>query len=312
MPKKFLEIHDMPRAEAHAVVNRAIEMKRTKFRSDLLEGRTVALIFEKASTRTRVSFEMAVRHLGGSTIYMTQNDSQLGRSEPVEDTIRVLSRYVDGLVMRTFEHSKLTRMVAKSTIPIVNALSDDFHPCQVMGDVMTMVERGADLEKTKVAWVGDGNNMAQSWINSATYFPFELVLACPKGYQPRKDILDAALAMGAKITLTEDPVQAVTGAHFVNTDVFASMGQEGEATERLKVFAGYQIDAKAMSLAAPGAKFMHCLPAHQGEEVTTEVFESDASIVWDQAENRLHIQKAILEWVYTKQYDAAPYTLAEI
>jgi ornithine carbamoyltransferase len=312
MPKKFLEIHDMTRAEAHAVVNRAIEMKRTKFRSDLLEGRTVALIFEKASTRTRVSFEMAVRHLGGSTIYMTQNDSQLGRSEPVEDTIRVLSRYVDGLVMRTFEHSKLTRMVAKSTIPIVNALSDDFHPCQVMGDVMTMVERGADLEKTKVAWVGDGNNMAQSWINSATYFPFELVLACPKGYQPRKDILDAALAMGAKITLTEDPVQAVTGAHFVNTDVFASMGQEGEATERLKVFAGYQIDAKAMSLAAPGAKFMHCLPAHQGEEVTTEVFESDASIVWDQAENRLHIQKAILEWVYTKQYDAAPYTLAEI
>ncbi|MFP5220788.1 MAG: ornithine carbamoyltransferase [Acidobacteriota bacterium] len=312
MPKKFLEIHDMTRAEAHAVVYRAIEMKRTKFRSDLLEGRTVALIFEKASTRTRVSFEMAVRHLGGSTIYMTQNDSQLGRSEPVEDTIRVLSRYVDGLVMRTFEHSKLTRMMAKSTIPIVNALSDDFHPCQVMGDVMTMVERGADLEKTKVAWVGDGNNMAQSWINSATYFPFELVLACPKGYQPRRDILDAALAMGAKITLTEDPVQAVTGAHFVNTDVFASMGQEGEATERLKVFAGYQIDAKAMSLAAPGAKFMHCLPAHQGEEVTTEVFESDASIVWDQAENRLHIQKAILEWVYTKQYDAAPYTLAEI
>lgn len=312
MPKKFLEIHDMTRAEAHAVVYRAIEMKRTKFRSDLLEGRTVALIFEKASTRTRVSFEMAVRHLGGSTIYMTQNDSQLGRSEPVEDTIRVLSRYVDGLVMRTFEHSKLTRMMAKSTIPIVNALSDDFHPCQVMGDVMTMVERGADLEKTKVAWVGDGNNMAQSWINSATYFPFELVLACPKGYLPRKDILDAALAMGAKITLTEDPVQAVTGAHFVNTDVFASMGQEGEASERLKVFAGYQIDSKAMSLAAPGAKFMHCLPAHQGEEVTTEVFESDASIVWDQAENRLHIQKAILEWVYTKQYDAAPYTLAEI
>ena len=312
MPKKFLEIHDMTRAEAHAVVNRAIEMKRTKFRSDLLEGRTVALIFEKASTRTRVSFEMAVRHLGGSTIYMTQNDSQLGRSEPVEDTIRVLSRYVDGLVMRTFEHSKLTRMMAISTIPIVNALSDDFHPCQVMGDVMTMVERGADLEKTKVAWVGDGNNMAQSWINSATYFPFELVLACPKGYQPRKDILDAALAMGAKITLTEDPVQAVVGAHFVNTDVFASMGQEGEAAERLKIFAGYQIDAKAMSLAAPGAKFMHCLPAHQGEEVTAEVFESDASIVWDQAENRLHIQKAILEWVYTKQYDAAPYTLAEI
>jgi len=276
------------------VVGRAIEMKRTRMRSQLLDGRTVALIFEKASTRTRVSFEMAVRHLGGSTIYMTQHDSQLGRSEPVEDTIRVLSRYVDGLVMRTFEHSKLTRMAALSTIPIVNALSDDLHPCQVMGDVMTMAERGADLEKTKVAWIGDGNNMAQSWINAAAYFPFELVLACPEGYDPRKDVLDAALAMGAKVTLTRDPAQAMRGAHFVNTDVWASMGQEGEASERMKVFAPYQVDARAMALAAPGAKFMHCLPAHQGEEVTTEVFESEASIVWDQAENRLHVQRALL------------------
>jgi ornithine carbamoyltransferase len=312
MLKRFLEIHDMTRAEAHAVVARAIEMKRIKFRSDLLEGRTLALIFEKASTRTRVSFEMAVRHLGGSTIYMTQNDSQLGRAEPVEDTIRVLSRYVDGVVMRTFEHSKLERMWAKTSIPIVNALSDDFHPCQVMGDVMTMVEQGADLEKTKVAWIGDGNNMAHSWINSATYFPFELVLACPDGYRPSKAILDAALAKGAKVKLVKDPKEAMAGAHFVNTDVWASMGQEGEAGERIKVFKDYQVDAKAMALAAPNAKFMHCLPAHQGEEVTTEVFESEASIVWDQAENRLHIQKAILEWVYTPQHDTVPYTLAEI
>ena len=312
MPKHFLEIHDMTRPEAHAAVSRAIDMKRSRFRSDLLDGRTVALIFEKASTRTRVSFEMAVRHLGGSTIYMTQNDSQLGRSEPVEDTIRVLSRYVDGLVMRTFEHSKLTRMAALSAIPIVNALSDDFHPCQVLGDVMTMVEQGADLAATKVAWVGDGNNMAQSWINAATYFPFELVLACPQGYDPRKDILDAALAAGAKVRLTRDPDEAVSGANFVNTDVWASMGQEGEAKERLTVFAAFQIDAKAMAKAAPGAKFMHCLPAHQGEEVTAEVFESPASIVWDQAENRLHIQKAILEWAYTARAGQAPYTLAEI
>jgi len=312
MPKKFLEIHDLTREEAHAVVARAIEMKRTGFRSELLSGRTVALIFEKASTRTRVSFEMAVRHLGGSTIYMTQHDSQLGRSEPVEDTIRVLSRYVDGLVMRTFEHSKLTRMWAKSSIPIVNALSDDFHPCQVMGDVMTMAERGADLEKTKVAWIGDGNNMAQSWINAAVYFPFELVLACPEGYDPKKEVLDAAHAKGAKVVLTRDPAQALKGANFVNTDVWASMGQEGEAAERMKVFDGYSVDAKGMAMAAPGAKFMHCLPAHQGEEVSAEVFESEASIVWDQAENRLHIQKSILEWVYTEQYDTVPYTLAEI
>jgi ornithine carbamoyltransferase len=302
----------MTQAEARAVVSRAIEMKTTGFRSRLLDGRTVVLIFEKASTRTRVSFEMAVRHLGGSTIYMTQHDSQLGRAEPVEDTIRVLSRYVDGMVMRTFEHSKLERMWAKSSIPIVNALSDDFHPCQVMGDVMTMVERGADLARTKVAWVGDGNNMAHSWINAAVYFPFELVLACPEGYDPNPAILAAALGRGARVTLTRDPVQALTGAHFVNTDVWASMGQEGEAKERMKVFASYHVDAKAMALAAPGAKFMHCLPAHQGEEVTTEVFESVASIVFDQAENRLHIQKAILEWVFADQAGSVPYTLAEI
>ncbi|GFK95109.1 Ornithine carbamoyltransferase [Fundidesulfovibrio magnetotacticus] len=312
MPRKFLEIHDMTRAEAHAAVARAIWMKQAKYRSDLLEGRTVALIFEKASTRTRVSFEMAVRHLGGSTIYMTQHDSQLGRSEPVEDTIRVLSRYVDGLVMRTFEHSKLTRMWAKSSIPIVNALSDDFHPCQVLGDVMTMTERGANLEKTKVAWVGDGNNMANSWINAAAVFGFELALACPEGYDPMQGVLDAALAQGARVSLVRDTAQAVKGAHFVNTDVWASMGQESEAAERMKVFESYRVDAAAMALAAPGAKFMHCLPAHQGEEVTAEVFESPASIVWDQAENRLHIQKAILEWVYSGQESNVPYTLAEI
>jgi len=312
MPRKFLTIHDLTRAEAHAVVDRAIEMKQTRYRSDLLGGRTMALIFEKASTRTRVSFEMAVRHLGGSTIYMTQNDSQLGRAEPVEDTIRVLSRYVDGLIMRTFEHTKLTRMWEKSSIPIVNALSDDFHPCQVMGDVMTMTERGADMAGTKVAWVGDGNNMAQSWINAAVYFPFELVLACPEGYDPKASIVAAAQAKGAKVRLTRDPDEAVAGAHFINTDVWASMGQEGEAAERMKVFAQYKVDERSMSLAAPGAKFMHCLPAHQGEEVTTGVFESEASIVWDQAENRLHIQKAILEWVYSDQYAAVPYPLAEI
>ena len=312
MARRFLEIHDMTQGEAHGAVARAIEMKRSGYRSRLLEGRTVVLLFEKASTRTRVSFEMAVRHLGGSTIYMTQHDSQLGRAEPLEDTIRVLSRYVDGLIMRTFEHSKLTRMWAESSIPIVNALSDDFHPCQVLGDVMTMVECGADLGKTKVVWVGDGNNMAHSWINAAAYFPFELVLACPEGYEPKREILEKAKGMGAKVKLVRDPREAVRGAHFVNTDVWASMGQEGETAKRVSAFAAYRIDGEAMSLAAPGAKFMHCLPAHRGEEVTAEVFESGASIVFDEAENRLHIQKAILEWIYGGE-PAAPYTLlAEI
>lgn len=298
MPRKFLEIPDMTQDEAHGVVARALEMKRTGYRSQLLAGKTVALIFEKASTRTRVSFEMAVRHLGGNTIYMTQHDSQLGRSEPVEDTIRVLSRYVNGLVMRTFEHSKLTRMLAYSSIPIVNALSDDFHPCQVLGDVLTIRERDEDLSQVKVAWLGDGNNVAQSWINAAVYFPFQLTLACPEGFEPSRALLHNALTKGARITLDSDPRSALADANYVYTDVWTSMGQESQAEERLEPFRPYQVNAEAMGLAAPGAKFMHCLPAHQGEEVTTQVFESPASIVWDQAENRLHIQKAILEWVF--------------
>ncbi|GAB6036026.1 ornithine carbamoyltransferase [Fundidesulfovibrio butyratiphilus] len=309
MPKKFLVIEDIDKPLLGSVVARALEMKRTKQRSDLLAGRNIALVFEKHSTRTRVSFEIAVRQLGGGVVYMTQHDSQLGRDEPVEDTIRVLSRYVDGVVMRTFEHSKLERMWKLSSIPIINALSDDYHPCQVMGDIMTMVEYGPKLADAKIAWIGDGNNVAHSWIEAASCFPFELALACPEGYDPKPEIVRQAMNQGARITLTRDPAEALARANYVYTDVWASMGQEDQAQDRMAVFRPYQVDAAAMALAAPGAKFMHCLPAHQGEEVTTEVFESEASIVWDEAENRLHIQKAILEWVYG-DLDYSKYCLA--
>ncbi|WP_207259808.1 ornithine carbamoyltransferase [Desulfovibrio sp. Huiquan2017] len=298
MPKHFLTILDIPRDEVKQVILRAKEMKDNKVRTDLLDGKTVLLIFEKASTRTRVSFEVGVRQLGGDPVFISARDSQLGRSEPIKDTARVLSRYADGIVMRTFGQEKLETLVDYGDIPVVNALTDEYHPCQVMADVLTMYERTPDLDKLKVAWVGDGNNMAHSFINGAAVFGYELSLACPEGYTPDMAILDKAVGLGAKITLTDDPKKAAAGADYVNTDVWASMGQEEEQKKREAAFAGYMVDEALMALAAPGAGFMHCLPAHRGEEVSEGVFESPASIVWDQAENRLHAQKAILEWIF--------------
>ncbi|WFS61318.1 ornithine carbamoyltransferase [Pseudodesulfovibrio thermohalotolerans] len=298
MPKHFLTILDIPRDEAMQVILRAKEMKDNKVRTDLLDGRTLLLIFEKASTRTRVSFEVGVRQLGGDPVFITARDSQLGRSEPLKDTARVLSRYADGLIVRTFGQEKLETLVDYGDIPVVNALTDEYHPCQVMADVLTMYERTPDLDKVKVAWVGDGNNMAHSFINGAAAFGYELRLACPDGYTPDMAIMDKAVNMGAKITLTRDPKEAVAGADYVNTDVWASMGQEEEQKKREAAFAGFMVDEALMGLAASNACFMHCLPAHRGEEVSEVVFESSASVVWDQAENRLHAQKAILEWAF--------------
>jgi ornithine carbamoyltransferase len=298
MPKHFLTILDIPKDEVKQVILRAKEMKDGKVRTDLLDGKTLLLIFEKASTRTRVSFEVGVRQLGGDPVFIAARDSQLGRSEPLKDTARVLSRYADGAIVRTFGQAKLETLVDYGDIPVVNALTDEYHPCQVMADVLTMYERTPDLDKVKVAWVGDGNNMAHSFINGAAAFGYELSLACPEGYTPDAAILDKAVNLGARITLTDDPKKAVAGADYVNTDVWASMGQEEEQKKREAAFAGYMVDEALMALAAPGASFMHCLPAHRGEEVSESVFESPASIVWDQAENRLHAQKAILEWIF--------------
>lgn len=297
--RHFLTISDAKATEAMELVLRAQEMKRLDYRSTLLAGKTMALVFEKASTRTRVSFEVAIGHLGGNTIFMTPADSQLGRSEPLPDTARVLSRYVQGLVVRTFAHRNVQELVRYGSIPVINALTDSFHPCQVMSDVLTIYERSGSFENLVVAWVGDGNNMAHSWINASVYFGFQLNVACPAGYMPETAVLERALKMGARVFVTEDPQQAVAGAHFVNTDVWASMGQESEQKKRAQAFAGYCVDEALLSLADPDVKVMHCLPAHRGEEISAEVFEGPRSIVFDQAENRLHMQKAILEWVYS-------------
>jgi ornithine carbamoyltransferase len=274
-------------------------MKDTNHRSDLMAGKSAILLFEKASTRTRVSFETALHHLGAKTIFMTPAESQLGRSEPLRDTARVLSRYNDCMIVRTFGQEKIDELVRFGSIPVVNALTDQGHPCQVMSDLLTMYEHTPDFSTIRVAWIGDGNNMANSWIEAAMYFPFELFMAFPEGYEPDRNLLGLALQAGAKIFCTHDPKEAIEGAHYVNTDVWASMGQEAEQARREKAFAGYMIDSNMMKYAAKGAKFMHCLPAHRGEEVSEEVFESEASIVFDQAENRLHMQKAILEWIFS-------------
>ncbi|GAB6113346.1 ornithine carbamoyltransferase [Desulfomicrobium escambiense] len=297
--KHFLSILDLKATEAMDLVRRAKEMKDTDYRSTLLAGKTLAMIFEKASTRTRVSFDVGIRHLGGSTIFMTPADSQLGRSEPLADTARVLSRYVQGMVVRTFAQKNVEELARWGSIPVVNALTDLYHPCQVMSDMLTIFERTTNFKDLVVSWIGDGNNMAHSWINASIYFGFQLNLACPEGYMPRTEILERALKMGAKVYITDDPKAAIAGSHFVNTDVWASMGQEAEQKRREKAFAGYQVNEELLSLADPSAKVLHCLPAHRGEEVSEEVFEGPRSIVFDQAENRLHMQKAILEWIYS-------------
>ena len=300
MTKHFSSIREAGKDIAHQLIKRAKEMKDARYRGTILDGKTVVLIFEKASTRTRLSFEVAVRQLGGTTIFMTPAESQLGRSEPLSDTARVISRYNDGMVVRTFGQEKLEALMQYGSVPVVNALTDQGHPCQVMADILTIYERTPDFSKLRVAWIGDGNNMANSWIEAAMYFPFELTLAVPVGYEPDMKLFASAKEQGANISLSHDPKIAAVGAHYINTDVWASMGQEQEQRAREEAFSGYCVDAELMALAAPGVKFMHCLPAHRGEEVTEEVIEGPGSIIFDQAENRLHLQKAVLEWVFSE------------
>lgn len=297
MQKNFLTISDLKQLEAENLVARAAEMKQGGYRSSLLKDKTFVLIFEKASTRTRVSFEVAISHLGGHYVFLSSGDSQLGRDEPLEDTARVLSRYADGLIVRTYGQEKLEILSAYSSVPVINALSDTYHPCQVMSDLLTIHERTPDFGSLTIAWVGDGNNMAHSWINAAVYFPFQLNMAVPRGFEPEPAVLERALHMGARIYVTHDPREAVQGASYVNTDVWASMGQEQEQKKRFSAFAGFTVDRELLELAAPEVRVMHCLPAHRGEEITREVLEGEWSLVWDQAENRLHMQKAILEWI---------------
>ena len=295
----LLRLSDFTREELSAYIDRAIVLKQEAAagkRHTQLAGKTIALIFEKASTRTRVSFEAAMYGLGGQVIFLSAKETQLARSEPLKDTALVMSRYVDGLVVRTFGQEVVTELARYATIPVINALTDLFHPCQVLSDVMTVLEKKGRLDTLKIAWVGDGNNMANSWVQAAARLGFELVLACPQGYDPQKDVLqEAQQESGARITVVRDPAEAVRGADVINTDVWASMGQESEQQERLDVFQGFQVNAKLLSHAKPDCIVLHCLPAHRGEEISKEVLEGPRCVAIDQAENKLHIHKAILE-----------------
>ena len=293
MVRHFLAIPDFRRQELDRLFDLAESMRSGTYTKKPLVGKSLAMIFLKSSTRTRVSFEVGAWQLGGHALFLSSRDVQIGRGEPIPDTARVLSRYVDGIMIRTFAHSDVEQLAQHSSVPVINGLTDLLHPCQVLADLLTVRQRFGTYEGKKIAWIGDGNNMANSWINAAHRLGFELTLACPQGYDPDATILERA-RRDAKVSLVRDPNEAVAGAHVVNTDVWASMGQEQEQAEREKAFAGYQVDASLMKRAARDAIFLHCLPAHRGEEVTAEVIDGPQSCVFDEAENRLHIQKAIM------------------
>ena len=293
MKKDLLSIRDLKREEILALIDRGLQFKKEgRIPRQTLAGYTLGLMFEKASTRTRVSFETAMFRLGGRTLFLSKADTQLARGEPVKDTARVLSRYLDALAIRTYAQETIEEMAAWADIPVINALTDRYHPCQVLSDLMTVKEKRGHFDGLKVAWVGDGNNMAHSWINAARVLGFELVLACPKGYQPLPEVLGEAKE---NIRVVEDPEEAVRDADVLNTDVWASMGQEKERQERLSAFRRYQINQDLLKLGKPELLVMHCLPAHRDEEITPDVLEGPNSVVFDQAENRLHLQQALLE-----------------
>ncbi len=293
--KHFLSIADWSTERLTAALDLADRLKRDPSAAGRpLQGKTLAMLFAKSSTRTRVSFEVGAYQLGGQALFLSARDVQLGRGEPIADTARVLSRYVDGIMIRTFDQSDAEALAEHGSVPVVNGLTDLLHPCQIMADVQTIREAfGPDLTNVSVAWIGDGNNMANSWLNAAVRLGFSLRLACPEGYDPDPSILAEARRAG-RAELFREPSEAADGARVVTTDVWASMGQEEEAAERAIAFAGYHVDADLMARAAPEAIFLHCLPAHRGEEVAAEVIDGPRSRVWDEAENRLHVQKAIL------------------
>jgi ornithine carbamoyltransferase len=292
--RDFLQITDFTRKEIEQLFDLSKRMKARGYRETPLAGKTLAMIFAKSSTRTRVSFEVGAYQLGGQALFLSSRDIQIGRGEPISDTARVLSRYVDGIMIRTFEHGDVEELAHHATIPVINGLTDLTHPCQVLADLFTVKEHLGGWEGKRIAWIGDGNNMANSWLEAAAVLGFELRLACPEGFEPNRGRFENAKEKGACVMVTEVPEEAVEGAHVVNTDVWASMGQEGEAEARRNAFKGYTVDAELMKLADPKAIFLHCLPAHRGEEVTAEVIDGSQSRVWDEAENRLHVQKALL------------------
>lgn len=290
-----MTLMDFSQDELSELIQRAIQMKQAWKSGEItqpLKQRTLAMIFEKSSTRTRVSFETGITQLGGHGLFLSPRDTQLGRGEPVEDSARVISRMVDMIMVRTFDHEQLVRFAEYSSVPVINALTDDYHPCQLLADIMTYVEHRGSIAGKTVTWVGDGNNMCQSWMNAARQFDFKLNIACPEGYEPSPELLEA---VGSHAEIIPDVREASTGSDLISTDVWASMGQEEEQAVRMAAFKDYRVDAEVMACANNDAVFMHCLPAHRDEEVTAEVLEGSQSVVWDEAENRLHAQKALME-----------------
>ncbi|BAN68470.1 ornithine carbamoyltransferase [endosymbiont of unidentified scaly snail isolate Monju] len=295
--RHFLTLLDLSPEELRGIIQRASELKRLQRAGEphaTLQGKVLAMIFEKSSTRTRVSFETGMSQLGGSAMFLSPRDTQLGRGEPIEDTARVLSRMVDCVMIRTFAHDNVERFAEHSQVPVINGLTDLYHPCQLLADMQTFFEHRGDIRGRTVAWVGDGNNMCHSYINAARQFDFQLRVACPEGYEPDADILAAA---GERAQIVRDPTAAIEGADLVVTDTWVSMGQEEEKQHRQTAFAPYKVTRELMALATPDALFMHCLPAYRGMEVEAEVLDAPDSVVWDEAENRLHAQKALLEFL---------------
>ncbi|WP_317930780.1 ornithine carbamoyltransferase [Halioxenophilus sp. WMMB6] len=295
--RHFLTLMDLSPAELKSVIDRAIEMKAERLAGtarESMKNKVLGMIFEKSSTRTRVSFEAGMAQLGGHAIFLSPNDTQLGRGESVEDTAKVISRMVDIVMIRTYSHQMLEAFAANSRVPVINALTDDYHPCQLLSDMQTYHEHRGSIQGKTVAWVGDGNNMCQSFINAARQWDFELKVACPEGFEPNQALLDEN---SDRVAVVRSPKAAVAGAALVVTDTWASMGQDKEKQQRQRIFSGYQVNEELMSLAAADALFMHCLPAYRGMEVSETLLDGPSSVVWDEAENRLHAQKALMEFL---------------
>jgi len=295
--RHFLTLNDFTPAELQQLMFRATELKTMQKAGDIFEplkNKTLAMIFEKSSTRTRISFETGMTQLGGHALFLSSNDTQLGRGEPIEDSAKVISSMVDGIMIRTFAHDTVETFAKNSSVPIINALTDDYHPCQLLADMQTYQENRGSIQGKTVVWVGDGNNMCHSYINAAAQYDFKLRIAVPKGYDPKLELFDNI----DNIEIIRDPMQAAENADLIVTDVWASMGQEEEQKQREKDFKNYQVNAKLMQQADQDALFMHCLPAHRGEEISAELMDSKDSVVWQEAENRLHAQKALLEFLF--------------
>ena len=296
-PRHFLTLMDLSHQEIREVIQRGVELKTLRRQGTdtrTLEGKVLAMIFTKASTRTRVSFEAGITQLGGNALFLSGQDTQLDRGEPIEDTARVIASMVDIVMIRTFAHDDVERFAAHSSVPVINGLTDDFHPCQILADLQTFFEVRGDISGHKVCWLGDGNNVCHSWMNAARRLDFELVVACPEGYDPDSQLRDAC---AAQVSINRDPVSAVADAHLLITDVWASMGQESEQARRATQLAPYQLNRELLDRAASGALYMHCLPAHRGEEISTELMDASESVIWQEAENRLHAQKALMEFL---------------